>query len=71
MEFKVGDKIKITKSPYNWSKYMDAFDGKIVIINEIDGGGRVRFKNDGNWTWKFSDGHFIPISQSNNYELWM
>lgn len=57
--FIVGDWITITgEEKINWnSQGMDKYIGKTVQITNINGD-TVKFVNDGNWVWRFSDSHF-------------
>lgn len=54
---KVGDWIVILQGSYNWASEMDQYVGKCVQITKMSDS-RARFKNDGNWSWIHSHGHF-------------
>lgn len=72
-EFKVGDKVIITKSNKSWNQAMDIYDGTIVeIINlrEYNNEIYINFKNGGSWVWQYTQGHFKPLLEHKIYELW-
>lgn len=58
-EFNVGDWVVLTKkSSNNWVKQMDKFDDVCVQIITVIDKNIIKFIDDENWTWKFSDGSF-------------
>jgi len=76
INYKVGDKVIITKSVGNWNSDMDKYVGKTVEITHVNsyhkGGQQIRFKNDGGWTWESFDNHFkLHESKINiDYEIY-
>ena len=59
--FKVGDWVEITKSNTNWTSSMNHFVGNKVQITEVcNNGWSIKFKKDGQFSWNYYEGHFIP-----------
>lgn len=57
--FIVGDWVTITgEDRINWSPEMNKYIGQTVQITKMYNDNEIRFVDDGNWTWKFSDKHF-------------
>lgn len=68
---KIGDVVKITKSPKNWSSLMDRYDGMEVIITGIIYNSSIKFKGCGSWVWCYDDGHFKPVKLlKQSYEIY-
>ena len=66
-EFNVGDWVVLTKkSSINWVEQMDKFDGISVQIITVIDKNAIKFINDEDWTWKFSDGSF---RKAESYEI--
>lgn len=60
--FKIGDKVKITKSEVNWAKEMSDYIDKIATLTHVDSVGFCKIDLDeGKWVWKYSQGHFISV----------
>lgn len=60
-EFKIGDKVMITRSENNWCPEMDEFIGKIATLVKTKGSKGTHFAIDldkGEWAWSDKDGHF-------------
>lgn len=66
-EFKVGDKVRITKSSKNWGSGMTEHVGKIATIIKITGsdyGQNCEIDLDGGcYTWQHHNGHFVSIDE--------
>lgn len=67
-EFKVGDKVTITKGTSSWNDSMDQYVGKTaVLVREIERGSSSFFKIDldnGLWTWFPQYGHFVKYEEA-------
>lgn len=63
-EFKVGDKVLITKGHSNWNAGMDKYVGKIATITHVykDTNYNIDLDNS-NWTWQHYNGHFVSIDE--------
>jgi hypothetical protein len=58
--FYVGEKVLITKSPTNWARDMDQYDGKIATLVSIVGAAYFKIDLDGGkFSWSANDGHFV------------
>ena len=65
-EFKIGDKIQITRGSQNWCPEMDEFVGKIATITRTKGKNGTHFGIDideEEWAWSYKEGHFIHAPQ--------
>lgn len=65
-EFKIGDKIQITRGSENWCPEMDEFVGKIATITRTKGKNGTHFGIDideEEWAWSYKEGHFIHAPQ--------
>ena len=71
-EFKVGDRVRITKSRFNWNSTsdinMDQFVDQIHVITGTDPEGRaVQFEDNSNninkWDWNYHQSHFVKVEE--------
>jgi hypothetical protein len=64
---KVGDKVRITKSDYNWIYRMDPYVGQVVkvidVVTSHKGETHIRFNDDGGHFWVYEHGHFVMVEQ--------
>lgn len=61
-EFRIGDKVLITKSNENWSSEMDKYVDKVAtLVSGTDGGNFKIDLDDGYWSWSNKQGHFVHI----------
>jgi len=71
--FEIDDWVTILKSSSNWtsSGEMDKFIGRTVQITSISSSSsRIRFNEDGNWSWTYENRHFRHATQDEiNREL--
>lgn len=66
-EFNVGDWVVLTKkSSVNWVEQMNKFDDLCVQIITVIDKNVIKFIDDENWTWKFSDRSF---RKAKSYEI--
>lgn len=68
-EFKVGDKVRITKSHRNFVESMEKYIDKVATLTEltsVNSEGYQSYRIDldkGQWAWVFEHGHFVSIDE--------
>lgn len=58
INIKVGDLVRITKSPINWVSSMDKNVGKIVVVTKVYNLTSIKFDGSSNYCWDYDNGHF-------------
>jgi hypothetical protein len=62
-EFRIGDKVLITKGSENWSSEMDKYVDKVAtLVSGTDGGNFKIDLDDGYWSWSNKQGHFVHFN---------